>query len=156
MSAFHRARVSSAVSSNMTYEKGEKYQWILFCDDVNGYQWTIPERGEYIFERKEGTFRLTMKQTALDSLLLPPPTIHSAREVIVMPGEVTLANGVDVKSERMAITELTIRDLGKESDGEKVRLSKVAPRVIECGPATIPQSEIDAFNKEYEAAINRK
>jgi hypothetical protein len=135
---------------------GNRYQWTVFCADINTYRWFTEDGSDFRLLKTENGFHLTVATSVMDSINIAG---KRATEVIVMPGKITSASGCGAVMGRKAITDLTeedLRDFDLGVDNKKIEASQVAPRVIICDPSSVTEAELNEFNKAFDAAMAGK
>lgn len=145
-----KRRVVALPVNSVQCEWGTRHQWTVYCEDVNTYRWFSAEGNDFHFQRTTNGYRLIVNNSAVDSLDIVG---KRAKEVITMPGQVHSATGCHSTVGRKVVTELSESDFEMGVVSEKLRVAKIAPRVIECGPASLEQKEIAVFNREFDGAM---
>lgn len=154
--AVGKGRIAALPMTRSRQPWGNRYQWTVFCADINTYRWFTEDGSDFRLLKTESGFHLTVATSVMDSIFIGG---KRATEVIVMPGVIKSANGCGAVMGRKAITDLTeedLRDFDLGTDNKKIQAAQVAPRVIICGPSSVTEAELNEFNKAFDAAMAGK
>jgi hypothetical protein len=123
-----------------------RYRTHIYCKDCNEYRW-MTEDGDFRWRPVEDGFTVDVQASFFDST---DTTGKRATAVFILPGVIRSATGCDSRAGRVASISLTDKDWLEK--GEKVKIAKVIPRIIHCGPSIVTEKEIAEFEQEYNQA----